>query len=100
MIILNITIFLIISFFGYLAGRWGDNYLNFWIKDPSWAPHHWIYGYLLIIIGALFFKNNLQLWITAFGFGLFISDLNDFLKLRFYGKDNKNKNQMKFWHID
>ena len=65
---------------GYLIGRWGDNYLIFWMKDPSWAPHHWIYGLVLMIIGFLCFKNNLEMWIVFFGLGLFISDLKDFLE--------------------
>ena len=100
MLILNILGFLLIAFLGYLVGRWSDNYLNFWLHDPIWAPHHWIYGYLLVIIGALFFKNDLQLWIVSFGFGLFISDLKDFLDLKFFGKDKKTKKTRKFWHID
>ena len=97
---ISIVFFLVIAFFGYLVGRWGDNYLNFWMHDPSWTPHHWIYGYLLVLVGAIFFRNDLQLWITSFGLGLFISDLKDFMKLKFFGKDNKNKSQRKFWSID
>lgn len=98
--IISITIFLTITFLGYLLGRWGDYYLNFWLKDPSWAPHHWIYGFILVIIGIFYFKNNLGLPIISFGIGLFISDLKDFLDLKFIGPDNKNKNQRRFWHID
>lgn len=100
MIILNIVNFLAAAFLGYLIGRWGDNYLNFWLKDPSWAPHHWIYGLILMIVGLFFFKNNLEVWIFSFGLGLFISDLKDFLDLKLIGKDNKDKSQRRFWHID
>ena len=60
MIIVQIILFLISAFMGYVIGRWGDNYVNFWIKDPPWAPHHWIYGALLMV-GALFLENNLRL---------------------------------------
>ena len=100
MLVLNIIFFLITAFLGYLIGRFGDYYLNFWMKDPSWAPHHWIYGLILMIIGIFYFKNDLGLWIFSFGLGLFISDLKDFLDLKFVGSDKKGKSQRKFWHID
>ena len=99
MLILQIIIFFIFIFAGYVVGRWGDNYLNFWMKDPKWAPDHWIYGFLLIF-AALFFKDGLKLGIFSFGMGLFISDLKDFLNLKFFGSDNKKKEDVKFWHID
>jgi len=100
MAILNIIITFIACFLGYIIGRLSDYYLNFWMKDPNWAPDHWIYGLLLIIAGILLFRASLGLWIFSFGAGLFISDLKDFLKLKFWGKDGKNKWQRKFWHID
>jgi hypothetical protein len=100
MLILNIINFLVAAFLGYLVGRWSDNYLNFWMKDPGWAPHHWIYGAILMIVGIFYFKNNLEIWIFSFGAGLFISDLKDFLDLKFFGADKKNKENRKFWHID
>ena len=91
MIFLNILNVLAAAFLGYLLGRWGDNYLNFWLKDPAWAPHHWIYGAMLMVVALFFFKNNLELLIFYFGAGLLISDLKDFLDLKFIGKDNKIK---------
>jgi hypothetical protein len=97
--ILQITIIFIFVFIGYIIGRWGDNYLNFWIKDPSWTPHHWIYGIFLMLV-AIFFTGNTKLEVFYFGLGLFISDLKDFLNLRFFGSDNKEKKEIKFWHID
>jgi hypothetical protein len=100
MIILNTINFIAAAFLGYLLGRWGDYYLNFWLKDPNWTPHHWIYGLILMIVGLFLFKNNLGLWIFSFGLGLFVSDLKDFLNLKFIGKDGKEKSQRKFWHID
>jgi len=100
MLILGIVNFLLAAFLGYLIGRWGDYYLNFWMKDPSWAPHHWIYGFILVIIGPLLFGNDFGLWLACFGFGLFISDLKDFLDFKIIGKDNKDKSQRRFWHID
>lgn len=104
MIILSIINFLLGYplglFLGYLAGRWGDYYLNFWLKDPPWAPHHWIYGFLLIIMGPIILKNSLGLWILSFGIGLFVSDLKDFLKLKILGPDGKTRENRKFWHIN
>ena len=100
MIILNIIIFIAIGFAGYLVGRWSDYYLNFWLKDPVWAPHHWIYGGLLIIATLFFLGNNIGLAVSLFGAGLFISDLSDFLDLKIIGKDNKDKSTRKFWNID
>ncbi|MCX6723221.1 MAG: hypothetical protein NT094_04140 [Candidatus Staskawiczbacteria bacterium] len=100
MIILDIANFLIAAFLGYLIGRFGDYHINFWIKDPPWLPHHWIYGLILIIIGIFCFKNNLQIWIFSFGAGLFVSDLKDFLDFKFFGSDGKTKETRKFWHID
>ena len=100
MIILSIVNFLAAGFLGYVIGRFGDNYLNVWMGDPSWPPHHWIYGLALMIIGLFFFKNNLEIWIYSFGMGLFISDLKDFLDLKIIGSDKKDKSKIKFWHID
>ncbi len=100
MIILSIINFFVAGFLGYLIGRWSDYYLNFWIKDPNWTPHHWIYGLLLMIIGLYFLKNYFGIWIFSFGIGHFISDLKDFLYFRFIGSDNKTKEDRRFWHID
>ncbi|MCX6718525.1 MAG: hypothetical protein NTY81_02915 [Candidatus Staskawiczbacteria bacterium] len=100
MIILNIVNFLIAGFLGYLVGRFSDNYVNIWIGDPKWIPHHWITGLLIAIIGIFFFQNNLQIWIFSFGAGVFVSDLKDFLNLKFFASDGKTKENRKFWHID
>jgi len=98
--ILNTLNFLVSGFLGYIIGRWADNYLNIWLKDPAWAPHHWIYGLILMVIGIFCFKNNLEIWIFSFGLGLFISDLKDFLDLKLFEPDGKSKETIKFWHID
>lgn len=97
LIIVNL---LISAFAGYLIGRWGDYYLNFWMRDPSWAPHHWIYGLILMAIGLFYFKNSLGLWMFFFGLGIFVSDFKDFMDFKFIGKDNKTTSQRRFWHID
>ena len=100
MIILDILNFTAIVFLGYVVGRWADNYLNVWINDPPWIPHHWIQGAVFMTAGIFFLKDNWQLWIFFFGLGLFISDLNDFLDLKFFEPDGKTKENRRFWHID
>jgi len=100
MIFLEIITLLAMAFIGYLIGRWSDYYLNFWINDPYWTPHHWIYGLILIIIGTFYFNNYLGQWALFFGLGFLISDLKDFWEMKFFGKDNKTKETRKFWHID
>ena len=100
--ILNLTsdsIFLIFGFLGYVIGRWGDNHLNFLMRDPWWTPHHLIFGFLLMIISFYFF-HEFWLQIFSFGLGLFVSDLKDFLHFRILGSDKKIKENVKFWHID
>ncbi|MBX4201176.1 hypothetical protein KW786_03580 [Candidatus Parcubacteria bacterium] len=92
--------FFLAGFAGYVIGRWADNYLNFWIGDPHYVPDHWIYGFLLMVIGVFIFDNALGLYLFSFGLGHFISDLRDFLNLKFYGKDGKERSQRRFWHID
>ena len=100
MVILYTLNFLAAGFLGYVAGRWGDNHLNFWMKDPHWTPHHWIYGLMIITFGTFYLNSGIGLWILCFGVGLFASDLKDFLDFRLIGKDNKDKNKVRFWHID
>jgi hypothetical protein len=92
--------FLLSGFLGYIIGRWADNYLNYWIGDPNWAPDHWIYGFILMIAGLFFFTTYTGLYVFSFGLGHFISDLKDFWNLKFYGSDNKEKSERRFWHID
>jgi hypothetical protein len=63
------------------------------------TPHHWVYGALAIIVGAVFYKHEWTKWLIAFGIGHTISDLNDLLKRRifFSGAEPEIK---KFWGID
>jgi hypothetical protein len=93
MLIINIIIYLVSTFIGYALGRIGHIY---WGEIE--APHHWIYGLILIIVGGIFYTNFYALIALFFGIGVFISDLKDFLKLRFYGRDQPGKKR--FWGID
>lgn len=98
MLIFQILIYFISALIGYLIGRWSHCYLNVWVKNPSWPPHHWIYGAILMIIGLIFYREFIGLIVFSFGLGHFISDLKDFLELRFIGADEEG--EKKFWGID
>src|SRR3989344_4073901 len=97
---INLLYFFLSGFFGYVIGRWADNYLNFWIGDPHYLPDHWIYGLALMIVGPWLVKNEWGWYLFSLGLGHLISDLKDFLNLKFYGSDGKDKSERKFWHID
>ena len=98
MLILYVLLYFITAFGGYLIGRWGHYYLNVWLKNPKWAPHHWIYGLALMAAGIFFYREFIGLLAISFGLGHFISDLKDFLKLKFVGPDEEG--EKKFWGID
>lgn len=89
---------LIVAFFGYLVGRFSHVYLNVWVGNPGWAPHHWIYGLILVVLGIVFWEVELAKLGLFFGAGLFVSDLKDFLALKFIGPDEEG--EKKFWGID
>jgi len=80
------------GFIAFAMGRIGDKYgghLN--------APHHWIYGLILMVLGV--FWTNLSVCVILFsiGFGHFISGLDDFLHMRIWGPDKPH--EWKFWSI-
>jgi len=83
---------IISAFIGFAIGRIGDKYggyLN--------APHHWIYGLVLIIVGIVYVNHWIGILSLFFGIGHFISDLDDFLHMRIWGIDEPHK--WKFWSI-
>jgi len=88
-----IVFYVLIAFIGYSAGRIGHIYLGH-IK----APHHWIYGAILIIAGVFFYKYSLGQIAFCFGIGHFVSDFKDFLELKFLEIDKEGKKR--FWGID
>lgn len=79
---------LFIGFSGYLIGRIGD-----WYAGHFDFFHHWIYGFIFIIIGV--FTHD---YFCYFGIGLVISDMKDFINLEIYGPDKKTKKN--FWGFD
>ncbi len=89
----QILFYTFVIFIGYAIGRVGHIY-----GGHLKTPHHWIYGLVLIILGLIFRKDLLGLLALLFGIGHFISDLKDFLHLKFYGVDEKG--EKKFWGID
>ena len=86
------------TFIGFALGRYGDKYfghVDYICKVPT--PHHWILGAIVAGIGA---TAPYTLWGVTFiglGTGHFISDLNDFLKFRFFGKEVPH--EWRFWSI-
>jgi Na+/H+ antiporter NhaA len=82
---------------GYTLGRIGHCYVNVWIGNPAWVPHHWIYG-VFIMAGSFYFSLTLFIAMFSFGLGHFISDLKDFLELKFFSPDQDGKKR--FFHID
>jgi MFS family permease len=93
---MTLSLFLIFiavsAFAGFAIGRIGDRYgghIN--------GPHHWIYGLLIAAFGAIFFAGLLMWVAVAFGIGLFISDLEDFFKGKFYGVDEPH--DWRFWSL-
>ena len=80
-------------FGGYAIGR-----ISHILGGHLYAPHHWIYGVLLIILGVVFHSHELARWALAFGVGHTISDWDDMLALKFIGRDEPGPK--KFWGID
>jgi len=95
---LQILFYILMAFAGYVIGRFSHCYLNVWTGNLKWAPHHWIYGFILIIAGLFFYGYSLGITAFSFGAGLFISDLKDFFGLKFFEPDQEGKK--KFWDID
>lgn len=99
MTILHIVIYSFIGFsLGYVMGRIGHCYINVWLGNPAILPHHWIYGALLIPISSYFTATYWGLLILFFGVGHFVSDLKDFLHLKFFSADEEASKR--FFHID
>ena len=83
-------------FVGYLIGRAGHVIGG----SIAWIPHHWIFG-LIIMFAPLFLKKasrKIKILIVLFGLGVFVSDFNDFLRLRIMQPDDVKI--VRFWGID
>ena len=83
---------------GYVIGRIGHCYVNVWMGNPPWAPHHWIYGAVMIPMGHYFLTGAMGLLVLSFGIGHIISDLKDFWALKFISPDPEGKKT--FFYID
>ena len=84
---------LIFTFLGFAVGRISDKIGGSWD-----VPHHWIYGLLMMVAGLYYYDYPEGFYAFGFGLGHFISDLKDFLYLRFWGPDEPH--EWKFWGID
>jgi hypothetical protein len=85
--------FLLTAFAGYAIGRISHIY-----GGHLKSPHHWIYGLMLIVFGLIYRESPWGYFAVSFGIGHFISDLKDFMNLKFYGVDDVKIK--KFWGID
>lgn len=88
------TIAIITLYFllGFALGRFGDRY-----GGHLDVLHHWIYGLLMMLLSINLPGPWLALAGWSCGFGVFISDLNDFLHLRIGGADVPHA--WRFWSI-
>lgn len=85
---------LIAFILGYLIGRAG----HFFLGDKINFFHHWIYGLIILAIGIAFFQKPWEVYLISFGFSLTLSDLNDLVHFKFFGRDKLKIK--KFWGID
>lgn len=97
---MTLIVFLLFpALLGYVIGRFGHCYLNIWIRNPGWIPHHWITAIVIMIAGLVFVESmDLSRQTISFGAGLFISDLKDFVKMQIISPDEEGEKV--FWHID
>jgi len=89
-----ILIFLGLIFVGYSVGRISHIIAH---GRHIQSIHHWVYGLVIILLGLLFLNSLWRITAVGVGAGFVISDLNDMLKLRFYGVEKFEK--QKFWGI-
>ncbi len=86
------SLLILIGFVGFALGRCGDK-----LGGHLFGPHHWLYGLFFVLMGTVFYNHFWGIAVISFGIGHFISDLNDFLHLRFYGYDVHH--EWRFWSI-
>lgn len=90
---LKVAVFILVAFTSYAVGRWSHivgGHLN--------TPHHWIYGIVAIIVGAVFYKHLYGWFLISIGIGMVVSDFKDMINLKFFGPDEVEK--LKFWGFD
>ena len=88
-----VALLLAIAFGGYAIGR-----ISHILGGHLYAPHHWIYGVIAIIVGAIFWHESWGKWLLAFGIGHTISDSKDMWELKFIGRDEPGPKH--FWGVD
>jgi len=83
---------LVVGFLGYAIGRIGSilwGYMD--------IMHHWVPAIFIIGISPFLQKHWWWVLVLAFGIGFLISDLDDFINLRFWGVDTA---EPRFWGVD
>lgn len=85
--------YILIIFLSYAIGR-----ISHIFGGQLKAPHHWIYGVIVLIAGIIFRDKKWGIYLILFGVGFIISDFKDMIELRFYGVDDVKVK--KFWGID
>jgi len=90
---MKILALLLVIFVSYAGGR-----ISHIIGGELNVPHHWIYGVIAIIVGAVFYHHSWGWLLIAIGIGMVISDFKDMIDLKFYGPDEVEKK--KFWGFD
>jgi hypothetical protein len=91
--ILQILLYSFVAFAGFAVGRIFHLYLG-----HTRGLHHWVHGLIITVAGGIFRQHIWGYFVMLFGIGLFISDAEDFLKLKFYGRDEPG--EKRFWGID
>lgn len=90
-----IFIAIVITFIGFALGRLGHI-----ISGNLPGPHHWfIPGLLLVVLGFIFRSFFLSLHMICFGVGQIISDFDDMIHLRIWGRDPKDTRK-RFWDVN
>lgn len=84
--------YVLMAIIGYFIGRVSHIY-----GGDLPGPHHWIFG-VLFFLPAVFFDHYLILLLSYLGVGLFVSDLKDFVDMKFWGVDDVKIKR--FWGID
>jgi len=89
----NLLILLTIIFVSYSIGR-----ISHILGGHLNAPHHWIYGVILAIVGLFFRQHQWGQCLIVFGIGFIVSDFKDMIDLKFFGVDDVEIKR--FWGID
>jgi len=89
----KIIISIFLAFIAFVIGRVGHIY-----GGQLKTPHHWIYGAICMIVGAVYYKKSWSAYVFFFGLGMLVSDYTDFTQLKTFQPDPPGIKR--FWAID